>query len=185
MPGQFPMSNWLADKLSTADSGVEQTLPTARSLELHVAQFDESHLDFIPNYNLDSDPSSLPDFVDPRTGLLSLLPEEQDTRTVDVPSEASSERPTQPELTCNSCGAFFSSQGKLNAHTRRHEKKHYCMQCDRRFSEARDLRRHVQSRHQQVSEPCPQCGKMLRRRAENLRRHMTQYCKYKRHTLED
>ncbi|KAI0843118.1 hypothetical protein F5Y06DRAFT_256948 [Hypoxylon sp. FL0890] len=184
MPGQFPVSSWLADKLNIPDGDTESILLPEAPVKPQITHFDHCHLNSDWKVNLDSDLSSSLNFIDPRQGCLSLPPKEPNTQLLGVHSEkVTPESTAQTQFMCSTCGMSFSSQGKLNGHNRRHEKKHNCTQCGRRFSEVRDLRRHVQSMHQQLWTKCPQCGKKLKRREDNLRRHMTQYCKRKQYNL--
>ncbi|KAI2633624.1 hypothetical protein GGS26DRAFT_597863 [Hypomontagnella submonticulosa] len=180
IPGQFPLSNFLADKLSTTRGGTENYLSPGRPAEAQVANLHQSHLDLDQSMVLDLNSSLLPNSVDPRTGLLSLPPKEQNRLAATAHSETISlGHQTQPRFVCGTCGKSFSAQSSLDIHSKRHKKNHCCQQCDWRFSEARDLRRHVQSVHQQQWERCSQCRKKLKKRGDNIRRHMMRYCKYK------
>ncbi|OTA93539.1 hypothetical protein M434DRAFT_395581 [Hypoxylon sp. CO27-5] len=180
MPGQFPVSSWLADKLNIPAGNAESILPSDRPMEPQIPHFDHCHLNPDWNVNPNLGSSSSPNFIDPNPGYLSPAPEVPNTQALEVRSEKTTpESPTQTVVVCSTCDISFPSQGKLNAHNRRHDKKRHCTQCGRRFSEMRDLHRHIQSVHQQLWDRCPQCGKRLKRRADNLRRHMTKYCKRK------
>ncbi|KAI1098495.1 hypothetical protein F4804DRAFT_324658 [Jackrogersella minutella] len=185
MPGQFPMSNWLTNKLNALHDDREPILSPGWRVEPEVTYNTEPYdLDLGWNIDLDSNLSSLPTAANASGGLPYLLPEEQNTQEIgEQPEKSSPERPVQPEFGCATCHLSFISQGKLNAHNRRHEKKHRCTLCDRRFSELRDLRRHNLSKHQQVWIHCPQCENWYKGREDNLRRHMTRYCKHRQHSL--
>ncbi|OTA99543.1 hypothetical protein M426DRAFT_254547 [Hypoxylon sp. CI-4A] len=178
MFGQFPISNWLADRLDATREEAKSDLSPEGHLEPQVTNFGQ-YLDRDQYTDLDSNPylsSSTPsgDF-DPCVGLSSLVREDENVQVVDLRSgQGSPDPPAQPGFACNACDASFTSQGRLNAHKRRHEKKHRCEQCDRRFSESRDLYRHIQSVHESLWEQCPQCEKKLKRRGDNIRRHMIQ-----------
>ncbi|KAI0011362.1 hypothetical protein F4779DRAFT_615602 [Xylariaceae sp. FL0662B] len=170
MPGQFPISSWLADKLNTARSGDDSYYPLNRYTEPQYSPFG--------NLNL-----SLPlSFNDAGAGPAATAVEQQETlipgiRMNNVTPAVSN----QPEFKCDPCGLSFPSRGKLNQHNRRHEKRQRCPECAQRFTEPRDLRRHVEARHQaqQLSVQCPRCGKSLKKRKDNLQRHVTRYCKGK------
>ncbi|KAI1802365.1 hypothetical protein F4811DRAFT_573037 [Daldinia bambusicola] len=199
LPGHFPISNWLADRVNNNDTRNETcgdtgySCPPEQSVDTQLANINQDDLGFGPNMESDFDFSSFnfdsnmgSDFdlsslnFSPLTGQPSSSAEEQSGLSTGARSEkGSNEHLTRPDFVCGICGVSLPTQGKLNTHNRRHEKKHCCNQCDWRFSEARDLRRHVQSMHQQEQEPCPQCGKKFKRRGDNLRRHMTRYCKNK------
>ncbi|KAI1660035.1 hypothetical protein F4813DRAFT_386906 [Daldinia decipiens] len=179
MPGQFPMSNWLVGRFNVTHGDDEYSLSPGQPLEAQFTDISQNGLGFGPNMGSDLDLSSL-NFIDPSAGQPSLLEEEQSGLSTGTRSEkGSAEHLTGPDFVCEICDVSFPSQGKLNTHNRRHERNHRCKQCDRRFSEARDLRRHEQSIHQQEWDQCPQCEKKFKRRGDNLRRHMTQYCKFK------
>lgn len=184
MPGQFPMSNWLSDQLNISHGDTEPIMTSDLPMEPQIAHFDHCHLNPDLKVSPDSGPSSSLNFNDPRLVWPSLVPEERNTQVLEVLSEkVTPESLTQTQFACGTCDISFSSQGKLNAHKRRHEKKHHCTQCGRRFSEARDLRRHAQSKHQQLWVQCPGCEKKLKKREDNVRRHMTQYCKRQQYNL--
>ncbi|KAI1648027.1 uncharacterized protein F4817DRAFT_89889 [Daldinia loculata] len=179
MPGQFPISNWLAGRLNVTHGDDECSLSPGQPLEAQFADISQNELDFDPNMGSDLDLSSL-NFIDPSAGQPSLLEEGQSGLSTGTRSEkGSAEHLTGPDFVCGTCDVSFPSQGKLNTHNRRHEKNHRCTQCEWSFSEARDLRRHVQSIHQQEWDQCSQCERKFKRRGDNLRRHMTQYCKYR------
>ncbi|KAI1465782.1 uncharacterized protein F4812DRAFT_111718 [Daldinia caldariorum] len=198
MPGQFPISNWLAidvnnDTRNETCGDAGYGCSPEQSLNAQLANFNQYDLGLGPNTESDFDPWSLKfdsnigsDFdpsslnFSPPTGQPPISIEEQSGLSTGARSEkGSNEHLTRPDFVCGICDVPFSSQGKLNTHNRRHDKRHRCNQCDWRFPEARDLRRHVQSVHQQEQEQCPQCGKTLKRRGDNLRRHMSRYCKNK------
>ncbi|KAI8965822.1 hypothetical protein F5Y11DRAFT_311520 [Daldinia sp. FL1419] len=187
MPGQFPISNWLAEGFDITRGDGESSRINEQQLwepQIPSLDFSQADLGFDPSISPDLDLSSLNVF-DPIAGQPSSLPEEQSGLSTGTLSEqGSAENLTGPDFVCAICGVSFSSQGKLNAHNRRHRKNHRCTECDWKFSEARDLRRHIQSKHRQESEKCPQCGDALKRR-DNLRRHMTRYCKYRKKVSRD
>ncbi|KAI0378815.1 hypothetical protein F5Y04DRAFT_261104 [Hypomontagnella monticulosa] len=184
MPGQFPISKFLADKLSAARGSTGDTLSPERPLEAQVANLDQLNLDFDQTTVASLKSPLLPDFIDPRTGLLSSGIEERNQSPLTTPLDAAvPERQTRRIFVCDTCGKSFNAQGNLNMHNRRHDKNHCCKQCDWRFSEARDLRRHVQSVHQQHWEHCSQCGKTLKKRGDNIRRHMMRHCPKRQQNL--
>ncbi|KAI6093614.1 hypothetical protein F4821DRAFT_274127 [Hypoxylon rubiginosum] len=176
IPGQFPISNWLVDKLNTTHSGVEYRLPLERPMEPQYAHLNQVNLD--QDVILDLNLSSLPTITGPHEILRPLAPWEQYASTIDMPLEGiSPECLAQVELSCNNSGVPASSQDRSNEDKNGREKKHHCTQCDGRFSKAHDLQRHVQAKHQPSWEYCTQCGKKLKKRADNIQRHAKQYCK--------
>ncbi|KAI0890403.1 uncharacterized protein GGS22DRAFT_13139 [Annulohypoxylon maeteangense] len=184
MSGQFPISNWLSDRLNNTRSDAGPISTPDQLGEPEVTRLDQHNPDSGLNIDRDLGLLSSPNFATPNSIFLSWLPEEQDIQVIDTsPGRISLENSMLSHLTCNTCGKSFSSQGRLNSHNHRHEKKHRCMQCDRRFSESRDLRRHIQSVHERIWDQCPQCGKRMKRRGDNLQRHMRRYCKNRRRNL--
>lgn len=182
MFGQFPIANWLVDKLDTTHSGEEYSLP----LEPQYAHFEQVDLGLDQNIILDLDPSSPPNTVDPRAGLLPLLSQEKDALANNMLLEkVSPGRSAEAELSYNNSGVPVSSQDQSNERHSRPKRKHHCTRCDGRFSRARDLHRHVQAKHQPSWEHCPQCGKKLKDRADNRRRHMMHYCKGRQYDLNN
>ncbi|KAI0117159.1 hypothetical protein F4814DRAFT_448164 [Daldinia grandis] len=180
MPGQFPISNWLAGRLNVTHDDGEYSLTPEQPLEARFPDSSQNEPNLDPSMGSDLDLSSL-DFIDPCTRQPPLPEEgEQSGLSNGTRSEkGSAEHLTGPDFVCGTCDVSFPSLGKLNTHNRRHKRKHHCAQCEWSFSEARDLRRHVQSKHQQEWEQCSQCKRKFKRRGDNLRRHMTQYCKYR------
>ncbi|KAI1408848.1 hypothetical protein F5Y13DRAFT_193878 [Hypoxylon sp. FL1857] len=114
MLGQFPLSNWLTDKLNALNGGVEPIPQPERPVEPQIAHFDHCRLN--PDRNVDLDPelsSSSSKFIDPRVGLLSLSPKER-AQLVDTHIDnISPEQQVQADFLCGMCNMTFSSQGKL------------------------------------------------------------------------
>jgi hypothetical protein len=95
----------------------------------------------------------------------------------------------QQLLTCNDCNRFFPKLKQLQyvsqssfsmvlplthgrQHRRCHNKCHACNEpgCNSQFATKRDLKRHHQLKHQNLSLPCPYCKKRIKR-WDNLTRH--------------
>lgn len=49
--------------------------------------------------------------------------------------------------------------------------------CRQTFSSSKDQVRHYESVHLDLRIACPRCGKRLKKRGDNFRRHLTKYCK--------
>ncbi|KAI1461997.1 hypothetical protein F4805DRAFT_190302 [Annulohypoxylon moriforme] len=176
----FPFSSWLSDKLNRTDGDVEPIQPFEQLVEPGITCLDQNNLHSELNIDQNTEPPSLPNPTYPNSVFLSWPLEEQSTQMIDISLErASPEQLVRQHFTCNKCGESFPSQGRLSAHNRRHEKRHHCTYCERQFAESRDLRRHVQSVHEAHCIQCPQCGKELGSRGDNLQRHIRQYCKNK------
>lgn len=169
MPGQFPMSNWLVNKLEgTRDDVLEPILLSDRLENPEHAIFQQC----------DVGPGQA-------TGLGLVLPSSnnviQDTwprhlplgdrmRNVQSQSERPlPESPMQVEFACDNYGVPTSPQDKPN----------HCAHCNKQLSGSKELRRHIQTVHQRQKVQCLQCDKWFVKRNDNLRRHMIQYCKSK------
>jgi len=55
------------------------------------------------------------------------------------------ERPFK--CTVNGCYKSFTSEGKMRAHVRAHDKPYACQSCGRKFGYSVDLKRHVEKKH--------------------------------------
>ncbi|KAI1209972.1 uncharacterized protein F4807DRAFT_80334 [Annulohypoxylon truncatum] len=167
MPGQFPMSNWLVDKVSDARNNAEPILPSTRLEDPESTRFEQYIPDLGRSLNLDLDPLSS-NTVNPSTGPINLQLENHVSDVVPRSERALPECPMQKELAHDTCDASVSSQGKSNR----------CTRCNKSFSGPKELRRHIETIHQQRQIQCPQCKKMFGKRSDNLRRHMVRYCKF-------
>ena len=72
----------------------------------------------------------------------------------------------------------YSNAPLPSQHKRCHLKQHRCTEpgCDLGFSTRRDLERHRASVHETTSTACPYCLKSFGRRADNLKRHIADFC---------
>ncbi|KAI0136085.1 hypothetical protein F4776DRAFT_663935 [Hypoxylon sp. NC0597] len=73
MPGQFPMSNWLSDKLNISHGDTEPIMTSDLPMEPQIAHFDHCHLNPDWKVSPDSGPSSSLNFNDPRLVWPSLV----------------------------------------------------------------------------------------------------------------
>ncbi|KAK6948172.1 hypothetical protein Daesc_009936 [Daldinia eschscholtzii] len=116
MPGQFPISNWLAGRLNDTRDGTHGDagygISTEQPLEAQLADINQYDLDFDPNMGSDFDLSSLN--FNPSTGQAPPSAEGHSGLSTGTRSEkGSAEHPTGPEFVCGICDASFPSQGKL------------------------------------------------------------------------
>lgn len=154
LSSQFPLSSFLADKLNSTASNPQSRGP------LEPTSNSEKPRQLAVALSLAPPPTSEKKMSDNIQGVTDPL----------------SSR-SQVNFPCGTCGRCFESQVKLDIHARRHKKDHQCAECSQSFAEPRDLRRHIDARHKQLRTSCPHCGKNLKKRNDNLQRHINRYCK--------
>ncbi|KAI1477653.1 hypothetical protein F4774DRAFT_411628 [Daldinia eschscholtzii] len=103
MPGQFPISNWLAGRLNDTRDGTHGDagygISTEQPLEAQLADINQYDLDFDPNMGSDFDLSSLN--FNPSTGQAPPSAEGHSGLSTGTRSEkGSAEHPTGPEFVC-------------------------------------------------------------------------------------
>ncbi|OTA69379.1 hypothetical protein K449DRAFT_460913 [Hypoxylon sp. EC38] len=109
MPGQFPVANWLTDKLNIPTRDPGSILLPSQPMEPQITHFDHCHL------NLRS--SSSPNFIDPHPEYLSLVPEERNTQALEVRSEKiTPESPTQIQFVCSTSHTIDVMTKGITAH---------------------------------------------------------------------
>ncbi|KAI1088433.1 hypothetical protein F5B19DRAFT_471300 [Rostrohypoxylon terebratum] len=168
MSDQFPMSNYLVDKLCAARGGAEFILPSERLENLEHLCVEQYFMGPGRSMNLDPGLSS-PKAVNLSIGPLHLQSENHVPILQPQPERTLLGHLGREEQAHHDCDTPASSK----------DKTHWCTQCNKQLSGSKELRRHIQTVHQGLQVQCPQCKKWFRKREDNMRRHIRQYCKYR------
>ncbi|KAI0894936.1 hypothetical protein F4806DRAFT_471169, partial [Annulohypoxylon nitens] len=158
--GQPSVSNWPVDELDVAYNDAEPILQLEQSANSEQDSIGQHNIDLGWGINFDLDKSTF-DTVIPSIE----PPYEQDVQQ--HPESILPEPLPQRELAHSINGGPVLSQDNPN----------HCTQCNKQLSGSKELRRHIQTVHEKQRTQCPQCQKWLMKRSDNLRRHMTRYCR--------